>query len=255
LMTEEHSINLTKYQDNLDGIRKMIQEHFGESYDPNQRYIICIQGATSSGKSTFSKKLHKMFTSNGINSYLLPLDSFYNVPDSPLEEKDEYDFDNPVSLNWESIQRVLEAIRDKKEVIPYYIRAKSHSGGGGIENVLNPKPNIVIIEGIYAFNSVNDKIFNLCEYNPYNSKKIIEKEYIDNDFHMGDFKILKIQMTHCASKLLSIRLGRDLVLGKSKQSVIDRFYDKILPDTLKWVYSPVYTRYIRIVHGNFNVKK
>lgn len=72
---------------------------------------------------------------------------------------------------------------------------------------------------------------------------------------MGDFKILKIQMTHCASKLLSIRLGRDLLLGKPKQTVIDRFYDKILPDTLRWVYSPIYHGYIKVIHGNFNVKK
>lgn len=238
----------------MDAIRDVVQRHLGGACSPGRRYIICIQGATSSGKSTFAKKLHRMLSSGGINTYLLPLDSFYNVPDSPLEENDDYDFDNPVSLNWDAIFKVLEAIRDRRDVIPYYIRAKGHAEAG-FTDVPNPQPRVVIIEGIYAFNTVSDRVFNLVEFDPYDSKKTVCCEYIDNTFNLGDFRVLRILMTSCASKILSIRLRRDRLRGRSREAVVRRCETMLLPSTFRWVYSPVYRDFIKVVHGNFNVEK
>jgi uridine kinase len=59
-------------------------------------------------------------------------------------------------------------------------------------------------------------------------------------------------MSLCKSKLLSVILARDLSIGKDKETVINRYNDKILPDTLKWVYTYIYNEYIKVIHGNFN---
>jgi len=243
-------------EDETTGIKNIIHEYFGESYDPNQRYIICIQGATSSGKSIFSKGIHKILTENGISSYLFPLDSYYFKPLNPDLDEEDYDFDNPAALDWINIFEVIKAIRDKKPYIEHNVySSEEYTKDANIIRIPNIMPNVLIIEGIFGFNAINDKIFNIKEFDPYNSNKIIEKEIIDRDFNIGDFKILKVLMTHCASKLLSIRLKRDEIRGRSKEAIIKRFYDKTLPGTLKWVYSPIYDEYIRIIHGNFNIEK
>jgi uridine kinase len=44
--------------------------------------------------------------------------------------------------------------------------------------------NVLIIEGIYAFNTINDMIFNLKEYDPYNFGKEIKEGYIKNDSNL-----------------------------------------------------------------------
>lgn len=236
-------------------LRKVLNECFDGKYQPEKRYIICIQGVTSSGKSVFAKTLSDSLTLAGVSNHLFQLDAFYNVPDNPTGEIDEYDFDNPVAFHWENIYTSFSALRDEEDSVPYFERAKKHGDPILMKRVPNIKPRVIIIEGIYAFNILNEKIFNIKEYDPYNSNKVMESEYIDNVFNVGDFKILKIMFTHCSSKLFAIRRARDLSVGKTEEAIKKRFYDKILPDTLRWVYSPNNTKFIKVVHGNFNKKK
>jgi uridine kinase len=236
-------------------VRKVIRECFGDRYDPSRRYLICIQGATSSGKSVFSETLHRLFSMKGIESHVMGLDAYYNTPDNPLSEEDEYDFDNPASLNWDNIFSVMEAFRDGLKTIPHYKRPRNHGEAVVVTEVPNPMPRVLIVEGVYAFNTVDSRVFNIGEYDPYDSRREIQQEFASREPGTGDFRILKILMTQCRSKLYQIRLKRDLLVGKPRQAVVNRFNKMIFPATLRWVYSDVYSGYIKIVHGNFNRKK
>lgn len=251
----ELSTDVLKHGDKADAVRAVIRQCFGEVYNPDQRYIICIQGATSSGKSVFSRKIHSMLSENGINSYLLPLDSYYFQPMTSNLDEESYDFENPAALDWDNIFEVMKAIRDRRPYIYHNVYPNSFSENVKVTKIPNTMPNVLIVEGVQAFNTVSDKIFNIKEFDPYNSDKVIEKEFIDKGFDVGDFKVLKILMTNCASKILSITLKRDEMRGRTREAIVKRCHTKMLPGTLKWVYSPVYSGFIKIVHGNFNAKK
>lgn len=66
--------------------------------------------------------------------------------------------------------------------------------------------------------------------------------------------ILKVYMPMCKIKLKSIRISRDLKLGRSEHKTKQRFDKMIWPNTIKWVYSSLERSDIQIVHGNFNVR-
>ncbi|KAM0672313.1 uridine kinase [Ordospora colligata] len=252
-MVEEELNDVTECRRGVKDLRQVIYKYFDGCYDPSRRYIICIQGATSSGKSTFAKSIHRMLGENGINSHILALDAFYF---DSISFNEEYDFDNPASLNWESVFEVLEAIRDEKPYIEHSVYYKvKYNPTVKYEKRPNPKPRVLIIEGIFAFNTINEKIFNIAEFDPYNSSKDIKEEFVDRKMDMGDFKILKVFMGHCASKILSVRLKRDLAIGRKKEKVLNKFFAMTFPSTLRWIYSSIYSGFIKIVHGNFNAKK
>ncbi|KAH9412165.1 hypothetical protein HK407_01g00570 [Ordospora pajunii] len=258
-MVEEELNDVIECREGVKDVRQVIYKYFDGCYDPGRRYIICIQGATSSGKSTFAKSIHRMLSDNGISSYILPLDAFYfdsfnSDPAASVSFNEEYDFDNPASLNWKNVFDVLKAIRDEEPYIGYSLYCKEN-GIAEVRYDKNPKPRVLIIEGIFAFNTINEKIFNIAEFDPCNSNKDIEEEFIDRKMGMGDFRVLKVFMGHCASKILSVRLKRDLAIGRNKDKVLNKFFAMTLPSTLRWIYSPIYSGFIKIVHGNFNAKK
>ncbi|KAF9763717.1 Uridine kinase [Nosema granulosis] len=235
-------------------IKEIIKSRFGETFDKNQKYLIVIQGATSSGKSTVAKQLNNILVENGVNTKLVGLDSYYLSPDNPLEEDDNYDFDNPASLDWSSIIELLDALQRDDEKLPVYFRRTNRSESNKKEYAPNTFPSVVIVEGIYAFNVINQYKFNLSELDPSDSDKPISKEFVPSDYNLGGFKVIKIFLPLCKNKLWEIRRSRDMKLKKPFESVIKRFEAMIWPDTLRWVYSTLENNDIQVTHGNFNEK-
>ncbi|ADM10924.1 uridine kinase [Encephalitozoon intestinalis ATCC 50506] len=254
-MTSERCNQDVQCDSDSKRIEGILEKCFEGPYDPERRYIICIQGPTSSGKSTFARRLHGLLNRNGINTYLLALDSYYFKPINPDLDEEDYDFDNPAALDWESIFCVLKRLRDKSPFLEHRTYSGSTYGKAFVWKEKNSMPNVVIIEGVQGFNTVCDKIFNIEMFDPYHSSKPIEDEFVDRSLDLGDFKILKIFMANCASKVLSVRLRRDEMRGRKRDAIIRRFYSKTLPSMLRWIYSPMYTEFIKVIHGNFNSKK
>ncbi|WEL37816.1 uridine kinase [Encephalitozoon hellem] len=244
-----------RYDGDSKRIRSIVYECFDGAYDPRRRYIICIQGPTSTGKTTLARKLYMLLSKGGINTYALELDSYYFRPLNPDLDEEDYDFDNPGALDWENIFGVLKALRDKEPFIKRNVYSASSYGEVSVVREANTMPDVIIIDGVQAFNTVNSKIFNIKEFDPYDTEKTIDNEFVDNSLRMDDFKILKILMTNCASKILSVRLKRDELIGRKRDAIVKRFYSKTLPSTLRWTYSPMYNKFIKIVHGNFNYEK
>jgi uridine kinase len=238
--------------DSEEQIRKIIREKFGDVYDMKNKYLIVIQGATSSGKSTVAKEINRLLTDKGIPSKLIGLDSYYLSPDNPLEEDDNYDFDNPASLDWESIVELLTALKNDEKNLPVYFRRKSKSEINTKEFCVNTFPSVIIVEGIYAFNIINRYIFNLDELDPTDSKKKLSQEFVESDYNFDGYKILKIFLPLCKNKLWAIRKARDLKLKKPYDAIKSRFEKMIWPDTQRWVYSTLEYNDIQVAHGNFN---
>lgn len=237
--------------DRLKAIREVIATKLGEEFDPSKRYIISIQGVSTSGKSSMSKAIYNYLVDNGISTYMLRLDDFYIVPDGTLEDNFDYDFDNPASMNWDNIFEVFRAIKYNEPYIPVFKR--THASSGAVGRIPNFKPCVLIIEGIYGFNVVSEEIFNTKEFDACNTYKEVHDEFVPNPLDFGDFKIIRLHLTLCKAKALSVRISRDvLVRNIPVESIVKRFESHVWPATERWVRSEKQRGDVQIVHGIFN---
>lgn len=239
---------------NKDGhnILTILRKCFGIKYNKNNKYLISIQGSSSSGKSTLAHSIFNILMANGVECLLLELDRYYKSTENNIQG---YDFDNPASLDWEKIRNVLKAVDNDEPLLPLYEYSFITKLSSGPFMATNNHPRVVIVEGIYAFNCMSDKMFNINEFDPTDSHKCIDNEFIVND-NLNKFKILNVRLTLCKNKSLEVRTGRDVIQrNKSKEEAVNQFHEQVWPATQKWVNSCQFEEDIRIIHGSFNENK
>lgn len=114
---------------------------------------VLIAGPSSSGKTTFSKKLALALEINGIKPINISLDDYY-LPheDVPLDEFGEKDLETVHALNIDLLNRNLIDLLDGKETyLPINDFKKGIQILEGRKIQLHPN-NVLIIEGIHALN-------------------------------------------------------------------------------------------------------
>ncbi|KAF7684518.1 Uridine kinase [Astathelohania contejeani] len=226
---------------------------YGGIYIPGQKYVVCIQGSSSSGKSTLARSLFNLLTSNGLKCFLLETDKYYKTFPENITDTKSYDFDNPAALDWEKIENVLLALHEDQPVIPCYEYSFITKKSKGPFYIPNNCPDIIIIEGIYSFNTINHKVFDIKKFNPMKSHEMNTPLFKDPSFLFSKFKVLKVRLSVCKSKSFKVRMARDLLLrGKSVEQVIHQFENQVWPATFKWVNSSEFRENIKLIHGTFN---
>lgn len=115
--------------------------------------FILIAGPSSSGKTTFSKRLAIQLMVNGLNPVSISMDNYFvNREDTPLDENGEWDFENLHALDLPLFNQQLQDLLAGKEVlIPTFnfeIGKRSFNG----EKIKLNENNIIILEGIHALN-------------------------------------------------------------------------------------------------------
>lgn len=115
--------------------------------------VIGVCGGTSSGKTTLAKRILKNVVNSGHKAMILSQDSFYwnlNEEQLSLAKHNEYNFDQPTAIDFDSMRIVLQQLIRKKDqvVVPIYDfvthqRSKDCKYIGPID--------IIIIEGIFIF--------------------------------------------------------------------------------------------------------
>jgi len=113
-------------------------------------HIILIAGPSSSGKTTFSKRLSIQLLALGISPVPLELDNYFVDRElTPKDENGEYDFESIEALDRERLSNDLQMLIDGKEVqLPKYnfVKGKQEEG-----EVLQLSPGqIMILEGIHG---------------------------------------------------------------------------------------------------------
>lgn len=131
----------------------------------NELKIVLISGPSSSGKTTFSKRLAIQLLVNGICPLNLSLDNYFvDREDTPLDENGDYDFESLEALDIELFnQQLLDLLAGKEVLLPKF----SFETGKRIFNgdkLKMQRENILIIEGIHG---LNPRLTHLIE----NSKK------------------------------------------------------------------------------------
>lgn len=120
----------------------------------DQIKVILIAGPSSSGKTTFSKRLSIQLLSEGISPFALEMDNYFVDREStPLDENGQYDFENINALNRELLQDHVERlVRGEKVQLRYYNFREGRNEPG--EEVQLDPGQMIILEGIHGLNPI-----------------------------------------------------------------------------------------------------
>lgn len=118
----------------------------------DQVRVVLIAGPSSSGKTTFAKRLAIQLLARGISPFPLEMDNYFvNRDETPLDEKGEYDFENIKAVNTKRLDHDLRKMINGDEVqMPRYDFMKGRSVPG--ETVRLQPGQIILLEGIHGLN-------------------------------------------------------------------------------------------------------
>lgn len=115
--------------------------------------IVLIAGPSSSGKTTFCKKLSYAIEQQGLKAIGLSLDDYYIDRElCPLDEDGKEDFESIYALNLELFQQQLSQLLAGEEIeLPRYDFPTGKGVSSGKHIKLDER-TVLIIEGIHALN-------------------------------------------------------------------------------------------------------
>ncbi len=115
--------------------------------------IVFVAGPSSSGKTTFAKRLCEQLKLLGYEPFKLSLDDYYNPPSmAPKDEKGQPDLEALEALNIELIDRnMAELVEGKSVFLPSY-DFNTHLTSFSPVPVRMGEKTIIVVEGIHALN-------------------------------------------------------------------------------------------------------
>ena len=127
--------------------------HRGENGDRVK--LVLISGPSSSGKTTFSKRLSVQLMTNGLRPYPISLDNYFvDREDTPLDENGNYDYESLYALDLELFNNQLQALLRGEEVeLPRFnftLGKKEYKG----DKLRIDEHTILILEGIHVLTFV-----------------------------------------------------------------------------------------------------
>jgi len=118
----------------------------------NIRFVL-VSGPSSSGKTTFSKRLSVQLMVSGLKPVIISMDNYFvNRVDTPLDENGEYDFETIEALDLPFFNSQMQQLLNGEEVeLPFYDFEVGKRAFRG-EKLKLEHDTVVILEGIHALN-------------------------------------------------------------------------------------------------------
>lgn len=115
--------------------------------------FVLISGPSSSGKTTFSKRLTIQLMVNGIRPVVISMDNYFvNREDTPRDENGQWDFEHLHTLDLPLFrQQVADLLEGKTVSIPFYnfeTGLREYRG----DTLRLEQDTVVILEGLHALN-------------------------------------------------------------------------------------------------------
>ena len=152
---EGHAIDLINVSEALQErkIVKIADEIAARQVGDNRVKIILISGPSSSGKTTFSKRLTIQLMTNGLKPYPISLDDYFvNRDNTPLDENGNHDFESLYAVDLPFFKKQLDTLLEGGEVeLPKFNFSSGMRESSGIKFRLEDNM-ILILEGIHALN-------------------------------------------------------------------------------------------------------
>ena len=130
-----------------------IAEQIAARYNHNGVRIVLISGPSSSGKTTFCKRLQIQLITNLLHPLGISLDDYYvNREDTPKDENGQYDFESLYAIDLQNFKKDLQRLIEGEEVeLPSYnfnTGLREYKG-----HKLQMKDNsVLLLEGIHGLN-------------------------------------------------------------------------------------------------------
>ena len=117
--------------------------------------LVLIAGPSSSGKTTFSKRLGIQLRVNGLMPVFISLDDYFvNREITPKDEHGEYDFESIYALDLELFNKDLELLLkgEEAEIPNFNFKTGKREWRGN--KIKMPKNGVIIVEGIHGLNEI-----------------------------------------------------------------------------------------------------
>ncbi|MCB9454605.1 MAG: nucleoside kinase [Anaerolineaceae bacterium] len=127
--------------------REICQKH-----DTGGARLVLIAGPSSSGKTTFSKRLAIQLLAHGLRPFTLEMDNYFVDRElTPRDENGEYDFEALETINLARFnQQLLQLMNGEKIQLPKFDFVLGRSQPGRMARLTDNQ--IIIVEGIHGLN-------------------------------------------------------------------------------------------------------
>ena len=134
-------------------IAQIADEITHRNQDGKRVKLVLISGPSSSGKTTFSKRLSIQLMTNGLKPYPISLDDYFvNRNDTPLDENGKHDFESLYAVDLPFFEKQVTTLLNGGEVeLPRYNFTTGKREMSG-KKLRIDEHMILIIEGIHALN-------------------------------------------------------------------------------------------------------
>ena len=134
-------------------VAQIADEITHRNQDGQRVKLVLISGPSSSGKTTFSKRLSIQLMTNGLKPYPISLDDYFvNRNDTPLDENGKHDFESLYAVDLPFFEEQLTTLLNGGEVeLPRYNFTTGKREMSG-KKLRIDEHMILIIEGIHALN-------------------------------------------------------------------------------------------------------
>ncbi|AKA70996.1 nucleoside kinase [Clostridium scatologenes] len=117
--------------------------------------IVLIAGPSSSGKTTFARRLGIQLRVNGLMPIPISLDDYFvDREHTPKDENGEYDFESIYALDLELFNKNLEQLLNYEEIEIPSFNFKTGSREWTNQKIKLPSNGVLIIEGIHGLNEM-----------------------------------------------------------------------------------------------------
>jgi uridine kinase len=139
--------------------------------------VVLVAGPSSSGKTTFTKRLGLHLKANGLDMIQISLDNYFlDREETPRDESGGFNFENIEALDLEMFNKHLSALIEGKSVeLPKYDFTEGRKFPSGKKTKIH-RDQLILIEGIHG---LNDKL----TYSIPHEKKF--KIYVSPITHLG----------------------------------------------------------------------
>ena len=198
-------------------IAQIADEITHRNQDGKRVKLVLISGPSSSGKTTFSKRLSIQLMTNGLKPYPISLDDYFvNRNDTPLDENGKHDFESLYAVDLPFFEEQLTTLLNGGEVeLPRYNFTTGKREMSG-KKLRIDEHMILIIEGIHALNpALTPHIPNENKYKVYTTILLDNHNYIpttDNRLLrriIRDYKYRNYSAEETIARWPSVREGEE----------------------------------------------